>query len=102
MSGLAAIQGVYARMFDALDDVRFTILDVVVDGSGAFLTWDMTYRVKRWRPDRTQRIHGASHLRFAADGRIAYHRDYWDAANELYARLPLVGPLMRFLKRRLG
>ena len=102
VAGLAAIQDVYARMFDVLDDVRFTILDVVVDGSGAMLTWDLTYRVKRWRPDRTQRIHGASHLRFAPDGRIAYHRDYWDAANELYAQLPLVGPLMRYLKRRFG
>lgn len=102
VNGIAAIRGVYARMFDALDDVRFTILDVVADGSGAMLTWDMRYRVKRWRAHEVQRIHGASHLRFAPDGRIAYHRDYWDAANELYAKLPVVGALMRYLRRRLG
>ena len=102
VAGISAIRDVYARMFDTLDDVRFRIVDVVADGSGAMLTWDMTYRVKRWRPHEVQRIHGASHLRFAPDGRIAYHRDYWDAANELYAKLPVVGALMRFLKRRLG
>jgi steroid Delta-isomerase len=43
---------------------------------------------------------GASQLRFAPDGRIAYHRDYWDAAEELYAKLPVIGTLMRFLQRR--
>ncbi len=44
-------------------------------------------------------IRGASHLRFAGDGRIAMHRDYWDAAEELYEKLPLLGALMRWLKR---
>jgi hypothetical protein len=33
-------------------------------------------------------------------GRITVHRDYWDAAEELYEKLPLVGRLMRWLKRR--
>ena len=32
-------------------------------------------------------------------GRVAEHRDYWDAAGELYARLPLIGPPMRLLLR---
>jgi len=38
----------------------------------------------------------------AADGRgkVVAHRDYWDAAEELYAKLPLLGPLVRLLGRR--
>ncbi len=32
--------------------------------------------------------------------RIAMHRDWWDAAEELYEKLPVVGALMRWLKRR--
>ena len=47
-------------------------------------------------------VRGASHLRFATDGRIALHRDYWDAAEELYEKLPLLGALMRWLKRRVN
>jgi len=102
VEGLAAIARVYAKMFEHLDGVRFAIVETVVDAGGAMLTWDMTYRVKAWRANQTQRIHGASHLKFAADGRIAYHRDYWDAANELYAKLPLIGPVMRYLRKRLA
>ena len=89
-------------MFEHLDDVRFTILETVADDGGAMLTWDMSYRVRKWRPHQSQVIHGATHLRFAPDGRIAYHRDYWDAANELYAKLPLIGPVMRWLRRKLA
>lgn len=39
---------------------------------------------------------GASLVRFAADGRVVYHRDYWDAAEELYEKLPVLGRLMRW------
>jgi steroid delta-isomerase len=46
-------------------------------------------------------VHGATHLRFAPDGRIRSHRDYWDAAGELYAKLPVLGVLMRMVQRRL-
>ena len=37
----------------------------------------------------------------AADGRVAYHRDYWDAAEEVYEKIPLLGGLLRWIKRRL-
>ena len=44
-------------------------------------------------------MRGASHLRFDAAGKVVLHRDYWDAAEELYAKLPLIGPPMRLLRR---
>jgi steroid Delta-isomerase len=100
--GLPEIRRIFAQMFEHLDDCRFTFLDEAVDGDGAFLTWNMTFRMRRLRPHDSRRIHGATHLKFDPDGRIACHRDYWDAADELYAQLPLIGPVMRWLKRRLG
>jgi steroid delta-isomerase len=44
-------------------------------------------------------VRGASHLRFDAAGKVVLHRDYWDAAEELYAKLPLIGCVMRGLQR---
>ena len=29
---------------------------------------------------------------------VNYHRDYWDAAEELYMNLPLLGGLLRYLR----
>jgi steroid Delta-isomerase len=100
--GVEPIRHIYSKMYETLDDARFEIQDCIADAGGAMLTWDMVFRVRRWHPERVQRIHGATHLRFDDLGRIVYHRDYWDVAHELYEKLPVVGALMRMLRRRLG
>lgn len=99
VEGRAAVQAVFAHMFDALDEPRFVVRDAIVQGDQCLLTWEFLFRFKRYRYE-LQTVRGASHLRFAADGRIAQHRDYWDAAEELYEKLPAIGALMRWLKRR--
>ena len=100
--GVPEIRRIFAQMFEQLGECRFAIVEAVVDDQGAMMTWNMTFRVKRWQPAKVRTIHGATHFRFDVAGRIAYHRDYWDAAGELYEQLPLVGGLMRWLRRRMG
>jgi ketosteroid isomerase-like protein len=99
VQGLAAVQRVFAHMFEALDEPRFVVRDIVVEGNQCFLTWDFLFRMQRFRRD-PQTVHGSSHLQFDAQGRITLHRDYWDAAEELYEKLPAIGTLMRWLRRR--
>ena len=100
--GVAQLKRVFAHMFETLDAPTFIIRETLIEGSAAVLIWDFDFRVKRWKPGLTRRIHGASHVRFAADGRVCHHRDYWDAAGELYAKLPIAGPVVRWLARRLS
>lgn len=98
--GIVPVQHIFSDMFVRLHDPRFTVVETILDDKGAVLIWDFDFRIKTLKPDLPRRIHGLSHLRFAADGRVSYHRDYWDAAGELYEQLPLIGSLMRWLKRR--
>jgi steroid delta-isomerase len=100
--GVAAIARVYEHMFEQLDECRFVITETVAEGESALLVWDFTFRSRRWRAREVQVIHGATHLKLTAVGKIGYHRDYWDAAEELYAKLPLIGPVLRFLRRKLA
>ena len=100
--GLAELARIFGHMYDTLEEPRFTITETILEGDRAVLVWDFDFRVKAWKPDVVQRIHGLSVVRFGADGRVTWHRDYWDAAGELYAKLPVVGPLMRFLARRMA
>jgi len=95
---LAGIRRVFAHMFDSLGAPRFAVLDVIVQGDQCFLTWDFLFEAPRLGPGTTT-IHGGSHLRFGPNGRLVLHRDYWDAAEELYEKLPAIGALMRWLKR---
>ncbi len=98
--GLAAVRGIFGHMYVALAQPRFVVTGQVVDGRQCFLTWDFEFYFRRFDRHTLQTVRGASHLKFAPDGRIAFHRDYWDAAEELYEKLPVVGGLMRWLKKR--
>jgi steroid delta-isomerase len=98
--GVAAIQRIFEHMFDQVDAPRFTVRERVVQGDAAFLVWDFDFAFRRPLPTGPRRIRGCSHLRLDADGRIAFHRDYWDAAEELYEQLPAIGVLMRWMRRR--
>lgn len=100
VQGLPAISKIFHDMFERLHDPRFHIRQSVQEGREVFLIWDFTFRIKSLNPQRVRTIHGTTHLRLDDDGRVSLHRDYWDAAAELYAQLPLIGALMRFLARR--
>ena len=101
VQGTEAIAEVFAHMFRSLDQPRFVVLEAVYQGERLFLSWDFVFRMRRFRTDE-QRVHGGSLLTLAPDGRISNHRDYWDVAEELYEKLPVLGGLMRWLKRRPG
>ena len=100
--GIGELRRIFAHMYETLEDPRFAITETILEGDRAVLVWDFDFRMKAWKPDVQHRIHGLSVVRFGPDGRVTYHRDYWDAAGELYAKLPLVGPLMRYLARRMA
>jgi hypothetical protein len=87
-------------MFVALERPRFVVTERVLQGSQCFLTWEFRFKFRRFDTDSEQVILGASHLVFDATGLVCLHRDYWDAAEELYEKLPFVGSLMRWLKKR--
>ena len=99
VQGLEQVSHIFTHMFEQVDSPRFVVTHSVLQDDQAFLTWDFLFRMRRFS-DEEQCIRGATHVRFASDGRVAYHRDYWDAAEELYEKLPVVGSLMRWLKTR--
>lgn len=100
--GIDAIGRIFEHMFRQVEAPRFVVTERVADAHGAMLVWEFHFRARRWGRGKTQVVRGVSHLRFDADGRVHHHRDYWDAAEELYMKLPLIGGLMRGLRRALA
>lgn len=98
--GVTAIQQIFRHMYRQVDDPQFLVTEKLVDGNGALLVWEFRFRSAGWGKGETQCMHGVSHLRFDAEGKVAYHRDYWDTGQELYSKIPLLGALMRLLRRK--
>lgn len=99
VEGVAAIGAIFEHMYTQVSQPRFVVTGSVLQGDQAFLTWEFRFTMKRFS-SQPQVIRGATHVVFDASGAVSMHRDYWDAAEELYEKLPLLGSLMRWLKRR--
>jgi len=100
VKGIAEIERIFKHMYVALEQPRFVIVEEVVDGAQAFLTWEFRFKFRRFDTQTEQVVLGCTHLVLDEQGQICVHRDYWDAAEELYEKLPVVGSLMRWLKKR--
>jgi hypothetical protein len=98
IQGITPLRAIFAHMFQALESPRFVITEAITQGDQSFLIWHFEFS-RKGLPS-PMRIQGSTHIRYAPDGRVNWHRDYWDAAEELYNHLPLVGGLFRWLQRR--
>ena len=98
--GVPEIERIFTHMFESLDTPHFIVTERIVQGEQCFLTWDFRFRFKRFDTHTWQTIQGGTHVVFNAQRQVTLHRDYWDAAEELYEKLPWVGALMRWLKHQ--
>jgi len=90
---LARYLGRSASMTARLDvDVEETIRT----GDAVYMRWVLTYTTKS---HLTVSAPGISHLRFNSEGRITYHRDYWDAGSALLELLPFAGAILGAIRR---
>lgn len=99
VKGRTAIKKIFTHMFEQVDQPQFIVLKDISNTHEACLTWEFRFYFKNER--KQQVIKGCSWLTISQDSLITEHRDYWDAAEELYEKLPLIGFIMRLLKKKL-
>ncbi len=98
VEGLAALTEYFERMYVGVESIGFEFGEVIEAPGQAMLTWTMHMTHRRLRPGEPLALPGASHIRY--DRRVHYHRDYFDAGALLYERLPLLGTVVRAVRRR--
>ena len=76
-------------------------IDLALQGGGSHgaFTWGVLDRLLE---EEWLEIAGVSEVRFTPDGLVAEHVDHWDAAAQVYARLPGLGAALRFVRARLS
>ena len=99
--GVAAVQAVFAHMFRVTEGPRFEILEQAVAGATGFVRWRFRF-APRGRRRAVREIEGVSRVVFGPDGRVVEHVDYWDPVEGLYDGLPVLGAVLRTLRRRIG
>lgn len=100
--GREALRHYLAESAAAVDDCRVRILETTRTAHGEHLVrWTMMIRFKRLKRGQDTWTVGLSHLRLDARGQVAYHQDYWNAADGIFQHIPLLGAAIAAIKRRL-
>lgn len=94
VSGVPAVRRVFEHMFRQCADARFQVLHTAVAGQSGYIQWHFHCGAVK--------VEGVSRVSFDDDGRVRRHVDYWDPARQLYETVPVIGGVMRFIRRRLS
>ncbi|MBD3642444.1 MAG: nuclear transport factor 2 family protein [Marinobacter sp.] len=101
VAGLDELTHYFAGAYRNVISCRFEFGSAVTNGSSVALPWVMKLRHKRIRGGREISVDGISHLEIE-DGRVSFHRDYFDAGQLLYENLPALGRIVRWIKGQAG
>lgn len=96
---IEALYHIFEDMYTTLHQPCFKVKEVISEGDKAYIQWDFYYQRKANAP--VQHFTGVSRVVFNDKGKAISHVDYWDAATHVYEQIPLLGGMIRFIKRRI-
>ncbi len=96
--GIEKVYHVFEHMFTTLYDPRFIVNEIVCDKQCAYLRWTFSYQ--RSPKLNIEKFTGVSRVQFLETGKVLSHVDYWDAAENIYEKVPLLGSVLRLIKRK--
>lgn len=100
IQGIVLLVAYFERLFTQVTGCRFDIEQVMEQDGEALVRWRMVFCHPRLNGGKEVTVPGVSHLRFAEQ--VYEHTDYFDMGAMLYEQLPLLGGVIRALKRRLN
>lgn len=95
-----SVYEIFVHMFQNLDNPRFVITEYIDKENIIYVKWDFNFAFKGQKDENS--FEGVSRLVVNKQGKVISHIDYWDAAEHMYEKMPLVGSLLRFIKRKIA
>lgn len=100
ISGLSAYQQYCQKIGKQCREINFECHSVICQQNQACINWTMRYRHPSLSWGKPITVQGCTLLHF--DEKISYHRDYLDLGEMIYEHVPVLGRMIRKLKRRLA
>ena len=89
----------FKRLMSRVTTCRFEITDVTENNGSAYVAWVMIFSHPAIEKGEEVELKGVSHLNYS--DKISSHRDYFDTAELLYRRLPVLGSVIRMIENRM-
>ena len=97
------IKNYYAHLYNDLESIRFEFSDEIKQGDTEALAWKMILKTKSLNAGKPVVVDGISHIKFGGrEGKVIYHRDYFDMGAFVYEYIPVLGQVIKMVKRKLS
>jgi len=100
VEGIVPVYEIFTHMYQNLDNPRFVINEYVENNYVAYVKWEFIFTFKGEKKENS--FEGVSRLQMNTAGKVVSHVDFWDAAEHMYEKMPLIGTLLRFIKRKIA
>lgn len=101
--GLDEVVPYFVKTAERSSGVSVVVDQVIREGVDFYVRWtmDICWSAFRYKGQTTRSV-GMSHLRFDSEGKVILHHDFWDSASGFFAYLPIIGGLIRWVKKRVA
>ena len=97
--GVEKIYGVFQKMYENLDEPKFKVLDIAQNKEVFYIEWEFNFYFKNDK--EKQSFIGLSKV-IHDEKKVMSHIDFWDAAENLYEKLPIISNIIRFVKKKIA
>lgn len=99
VSGRDELMAYFDQLYTQIIGCQFVVEHVIASENEAAIYWTMTFSHSQLNGKAPVSVQGHSHLK-ASQEQIIYHRDYLDVGAMLYEHIPILGKVIRGIKRR--
>ncbi len=98
--GLVSLTHYFERLLTNCSQCRCKITSQHFDDSYGSIEWSMSFAHPRLNKGREVEIRGISVMDIL-DNKIIYQRDFYDMGAMIYEHLPLIGGIIKYLRKRM-
>jgi hypothetical protein len=100
IQGCLGLKNYLRKMAANLDHYQIQYTDTLIGANNAFLGWTLEFSHPRINHGKIITLQGMSQVKFTS--KIYYHEDAYDLGAMLYENLPVLGTVVRGIKRKLA
>jgi len=99
VNGIEPLKAYFAKSYKNIELCHFDVYHTLVQSDHAAIYWKMTMVHRKLNGANEIIVDGHSQLQ-VCDGKVIFHRDFLDLGEMLYEQIPLIGPIIQWIKRK--
>ena len=102
VKGLAQLKKYYAAVYKNVKSIQFDFTEITKNDQCYYATWTMHLSATGLNSGKKYSVEGISVIQFNEKNLVTYHRDYLDLGDMVYEKLPVLGSLVKVIKKKLA